>query len=522
MKIELSLGPNRAYEAIEVESGTELRDIYDEYRGGLEYDAYVAVVDNDVKPMTYRVHHDCRVQFLDIRAKSAFLVYQNSLIMLLLKAAVDVLDDKTLEVRMSLADGVYCAFPNREASKEDVSRLEAYMRELVADDLPITNQDFNYSIKGYSSRFYNYMVPSTGWLKHFELMQYRGGMLLRYPQPDDPEAIPEYKDEPLMFKAFEEQEKWNRLLGVRYMSDINEKIGKGGARELVQLSEALHDQKIVEIANEIVRTGKRIILILGPSSSGKTTTAKRLAIQLKVNGLDSFYVSTDDYFVERSETPKDENGNYNFEGIDAIDIDLFTKNMNDLLEGKEVDVPVFNFIDGGKEFGKRITRLNGRQPIIIEGIHAFNPALTGGIPDEHKFKMYISPLTQINIDRHNRIPTTDTRIIRRMVRDSRSRNYDAVTTLKNWRAVHAGEIENIFPFSSDADVFFNTVHIYEAAVLKKHAVPLLESVPREAPEYAEAQRLLRFFEDVTEIEDESLVANDSILREFIGGSIYDK
>lgn len=521
MIIELSTGIDMPYESVEVERGTELRKIYEANRDKMEYDAYAAVVNNDVKPLTYKVHRNCNVRFIDLRTKAALIVYQNSLILILLKAIDDVLGDATAEVGMSMNSGLYVTFSSHEVTAAELKRIEKRMREIIERDLEITSEGSDYTIEGYTSRFYGLMVPSTGFLKYFELVKYHEGVLVRFPQPDTPEKIPEFADDPMMYNAFREQMKWNELLGVRYISDINNKIKEKSELVLIQMSEAQHDKKIVDIANRIIEEGKRIILILGPSSAGKTTTAKRLALHLKVSGLDSFYVSTDDYFVERDKTPKDETGQYNFEGIDAIDVDLFNQNMNDLLAGREVDVPVFDFKKGKKMFGTRMTLLDKDQPIIIEGLHAFNNKLTGKIPDKHKFKIYISPLTQINIDSHNRIPTTDARIIRRMVRDNRSRNYDATMTLRNWPKVHAGEIENIFPYTDDADVFFNTVHVYETAVLKKYAVPLLESVPREEPEYAEAQRLLRFFEDVADIEDDGIIPSDSILREFIGGSIYE-
>ena len=525
MKILVSPYPGASFEERDVDKETTLEEIYNGFDSSVRHRVFAANVNNDIKAMNYKVHNVCTVQFLDITSKSAFIIYQNSLILLMLRAAVDVIGDRTVEVRMSLCDGVFIEFGDEGITEEEVEKIEERMKELVDLDLPVSRNDEDhaeYTLDGFTAKFYSHLVPRTGYLDLFKLMKYSDGLLLRYAQIENPDSIADFEDDKMMFQAFCEQSKWNELLGVRYIKDINEKVRAGECTEMIKLSEALHDKKIVDIADEITKKGKRIILILGPSSSGKTTTAKRLAIQLKVNGLNPFYVSTDDYFLERDETPRDENGEYNFEGVDAIDVELFTNNMNDLLEGKEVDVPVFDFIKGGKTFGTRMTRLNPDQPIIIEGIHSFNPALTGGIPDKEKYKIYISPLTQINIDRYNRIPTTDTRLIRRMVRDSWSRNYDAVRTLENWEKVHEGEIENIFPFTNEADVFFNTVHIYEVCVLKKYAMPMLEKITRDVPEYAEAQRLIKYLKYVEEFDDEELIGSDSILREFIGGSIYAK
>ena len=317
-----------------------------------------------------------------------------------------------------------------------------------------------------------------------------------------------------------EAKRWQKLLDVIYMPDLNEKVVAGEAKDLILLSEALHEKKIAEMADVITKEKKRIVLIAGPSSSGKTTTAKRLSVQLRVNGLEPLYLGTDDYFVERSQTPRDENGNPNYEGLDALDIELFNSNMNDLLAGKEVDLPEFDFVSGKKMFGKRITSIRKDQPIIIEGIHALNGKLTELIDDDEKYRIYISPFTQLNIDMHNRVPTTDARMLRRMVRDFKYRNRSAAGTIAQWHQVRAGEDKNIFPFNGEADVVFNTVLVYELAILKKYAEPLLQQIGENEPEYDEAQRLLNFIQPFEIIEDESAIPNNSILREFIGGSVF--
>ncbi len=307
---------------------------------------------------------------------------------------------------------------------------------------------------------------------------------------------------------------------ISYVDDLNETIESGEYKEVIQISEALHEKKIAQIADMITEQKRRIVLISGPSSSGKTTFARRLNIQLRVNGLEPLYLGTDDYFVERSQTPKDENGEPNFEDLEALDIDLFNRDMNGLLNGEEVDIPAFDFLHGTKVFGKRITRAKKGQPIIIEGIHGLNRQLTQEIPDGEKFKIYISPLTQLNIDKHNRIPTTDARMLRRMVRDYQFRGHSAQSTIRSWPKVRQGEDKNIFPFNGQADVFFNSEHIYELAVLKKYAEPLMRSITRQEPEYSEAVRMLKFLQYFKAIEDDSIIVNNSIIREFIGGSIF--
>ena len=412
--------------------------------------------------------------------------------------------------------------------KEVVSREEAmeiFEKDGRKDKQKIMNASLDlkdvkfYSLGGVRDFFYGLMAPSAGYIEHFELMKYRRGVLLRFPHPANPNEIPPYVDETKLYQAFGEQTKWDKLLGVNYVADLNEKIESGEYRELIQLSEALHEKKIAEIADMIKKQNKRIVLIAGPSSSGKTTFARRLCIQLKVNGLDPIYMGTDD-FVEREETPLDENGEKDYENLQALDIELFNSNMNDLLAGEKVDLPTFNFMTGHKEYGKRITSIRANQPIVIEGIHALNEELTAYIPKEEKFKIYISPLTQLNIDAHNRIPTTDERMLRRMVRDNLYRGHNAQSTIASWPKVRAGEDKNIFPYSSEADVLFNSYHVYEIAVLKKYAEPLLKEIKPEEAEYADAVRMLKFLRFFKTIEDDSIIVNNSIIREFIGGSIF--
>lgn len=552
MKIELKPGPRSPWELRELQEGTTIEEVYKAYQNPLPYKILAAKVDNKFEDLTYVLEKDCRVEFLDMRTQAANLIYQYSLSLIYLKAVSDCLGNVRVEIQNSLNKGIYTEIKTAEpVTEQQVLEIENRMRDIVAADLPFEKEVVSreeameiferdgrrdkqkimdaslhlkdvkfYSLGGVRDFFYGLMVPSAGYIAHFQLMKYRRGVLLRFPHPANPSEIPAYVDETKMYQAFGEQTRWDRLLGVNYVADLNEKIENGQYKELMQLSEALHEKKIAEIADMIKRQNKRIILIAGPSSSGKTTFARRLCIQLKVNGLNPIYMGTDDYFVEREETPLDAHGEKDYENLQALDIALFNSNMNALLAGEKVDLPTFNFMTGHKEYSSRITSIKANQPIVIEGIHALNEALTAYIAKEEKFKIYISPLTQLNIDAHNRIPTTDERMLRRMVRDNLYRGHNAQSTIASWPKVRAGEDKNIFPYSSEADVLFNSYHVYEIAVLKKYAEPLLKEISPDEAEYAEAVRMLKFLRFFKTIEDDSMIVNNSIIREFIGGSIF--
>ncbi len=539
-------------EKITVERGSSAEELYERYRPELPYTVLAVKINNKIESLSYRFSRECTAEFIDMRSQSGNLIYQNSLCLIYLKAVEDVLGKSDVDIENAINKGLYTEIKTKEPlSAKQVRAIERRMRELVDEDLPFVREELEkeeaiarfhdmgcpekadllgenprmkkvpfYSLGGYRDFFYGLMVPSTGYIEHFELRKYRRGVLLRFPHPSDPNTIPAYVDEKVLYKTFGEQSRWGRLMGITYVSDLNRKIEDGQIKELIQLSEALHERRIVEIADMITKNKKRIILIAGPSSSGKTTFARRLCIQLRVNGLAPLYLGTDDYFVEREDTPLDEYGERNYEDLSAVDIGLFNRNMNDLLAGKTVDLPRFDFMSGHKQFGERLTSIRSNQPIVIEGIHALNGALTPEIPQEEKFKIYISPLTQLNIDSHNRIVTTDHRMLRRMVRDIRHRGHSAQSTIDSWPKVRAGEDKNIFPFSNEADVMFNSVHLYEIAVLKKYAKPLLEAITPEEPEYSDAVRLLNFLRFFKTVEDDSAIVNNSILREFIGGSIF--
>ena len=552
MKIKLKKELRGQFEEINVPKGVTIEGIYREVKDELTYTILAARVNNKIERLDHHINKECRVELLDMRTQEANLIYQNSLCLIYLKAIDDVLGNVEVDIENSLNKGLYTEIKSQTpVTAKDVRKIQRRMREIVSEDMPFIREKLTkeeaekifietgcpekvellcenqylrkipfYSLGGYRDFFYGLMVPSAGYIQHFELMKYRRGVLLRFPHPSKPDVIPEFVDEKMLYKTFGEQSRWGKLMGIDYVSDLNKKIEEGKFKELIQLSEALHEHRIVEIADMIKKQKKRIILIAGPSSSGKTTFAQRLCIQLRVNGLQPLYMGTDDYFVEREDTPVDEFGEKNYEDLDAVDIHLFNQNINDLLAGKEVDMPTFNFLTGHKEFGKRLTSIKSGQPIVIEGIHALNEELTRELPHDEKFKIYISPLTQLNIDSHNRVVTTDHRMLRRMVRDYKYRGHSAQSTIASWPKVRAGEDKNIFPYSNEADVLFNSVHLYEICVLKKYAKPLLEAITPEEPEYSDAVRMLNFLRFFKTVDDDSAIVNNSILREFIGGSVF--
>ena len=551
MKIELSM-PDGYKAEPDVKEGIEIEELYREYKDKSPYTCIAAKVDNEYQSLKYEVDKPCRVELLDIRDRGACRVYQAGICMVFVAAARKILGDVECVIANTLAHGLFIELKNTDGATDEMAeKIRNEMQSIIDRDVPFRREYLSreeslkhvketgdrqrlklissmpeikglelYDLDGYKEFFYPVMVPSAGYVKIFSLDRYRKGLLLRFPNQYIPDGIPEFVDEPNMYKAFAEQSEWDRLLGVDYVSDLNEKIEQGGSMDMIQLSEALHDKKITEIASTITEQGRRLVLIAGPSSSGKTTFAKRLCINLRVNGCKSLYMGTDDYFVDRDDLVPDENGELDFENLDAVDIQLFNDNMRDLLAGKEVDLPEYDFIEGKKVFGKRKTKIDNRTVIVIEGIHALNEVLTSEVSKDDKFKIYISPLTGLNIDPHNRIPTTDERLLRRMVRDERTRGRSAAQTIADWPKVRRGEDRNIFRYNSEADVMFNSYHDYEISVLKKYAEPLLKEITQDQPEYAEAQRILGMLSFFREIDDTSAIMNDSILREFIGGSIY--
>ena len=541
--------PSEKELTLEVPKNTTIAELLQEVN--TEHHIYAALINHKHVHFSECVHDQDVIQLQDIRASYGNTCYQSTLTLLYLKAIHDVMGKNvTVTIANSLSKGLFTVIHAGNVTDDLAKEIEERMHELVEENLEIkeeyvdrdtaiellkdakdkksidllkTASDLKnvYVITLADEKMMTFVhaLPSTSHVPFFEVRRYRNGLLLRFPHPNFPDQIPPYEEQKLLYDAFSEETQWEKLLKVSFASDLNRMIEKNESKDLIMLSEALHEKKIAMIAEQIQSAKKRIILIAGPSSSGKTTFAKRLCIQLKVIGLNPLYLGTDDYFVNRDEMIPDENGKLDFEALEAVDLHLFETQMNALLHGEKVDLPEFDFITGKKVFGKRITSIDASQPIVIEGIHGLNPQLTEGIDDSEKFKIYISPLTQINLDAHHRIPTTDARMLRRMVRDNRTRGRDGAVTISSWTSVRHGEEKYIFPFNKEADVFFNSQCVYELAVLKKYATPLLEKVQPDQAEYAEAQRMLQFLSCFASIDDDSIIANNSIIREFIGGSI---
>lgn len=538
---------------IEFEDRVKMEDLLKQVEDKLPYKVYLAKLNNAYRALTHITEHSCEVEFLDLRNQEAWHVYQNSLILIFIKAVHDVFGKNVLiTVNNSLNKGLFIT-SSHKFDNNDIDLVTKRMNELIEADIPIVKEHMTkegarklakkqkqeeaikllnsitniddveiYSLEDEVQIFYNLMVPSTGYVKYFELTLYKNGLILRYPHPSDPEKVAPYEQQELLYNAFSEATKWGQLMNVNFVCDLNEKIIYDNIADNILMQEALHEKRISDIADMISEKNKRVVLICGPSSSGKTTFAKRLCIQLNVIGLKTLYMGTDDYYKELHERIYDENGEVDLETVRALDTELFMRNINDLLDGKEVDLPHYDFEKSSKIFGKRFTKLDKNQVIVIEGIHGMNSELTKDIADDVKFKIYISPFTPISIDHHNRISTTDARLIRRLVRDHKFRNAPAQKTISMWPKVRASEDENIFPYNSQADVFFNSNCIYEYAVLKKYAEPILKRITRDEKEYAEAQRMLSFLKYLEPIYDDSIIPNNSIIREFIGGSVIVK
>ncbi len=551
VKIRLILYSGAEPIEIEVEKGTKIRDVYLEFEDAAPYTVLLAKVNNRYAGLTERIEEPCSIEFLDMRSHVGRLVYQHGLIMIYLKAVEETMGRQKVEVMAALSKGLYTEINDgEEIPDEALDAIRQRMNEIVEKDmqffkvtadrkaakmefewaglsekLRIVEQFKNvdkfvyYSLEGFINFFYGVMVPSTSYITGFEVKRYRRGILLALPEKREGSGL-QYIDDRKLYSAFMQTKKWQKVLGTQFVLDLNNKIRKGEVKEIIQLSEALHEQNIIELAQRIIKEKKRIILISGPSSSGKTTFARRLCIQLKVNGKKPLYLGTDDYFKNREDTPLNEKGEKDYECLEAVEVEMFNRDMNALLAGQKVDLPEFDFIEGVKKYGKRITSIEHGDPIVIEGIHALNKKMTPAIDDKEKFKIYISPLTQLNIDDHNRISVTDARMLRRIVRDYQFRDHTAASTIKSWPSVRAGENKNVFPFNGEADVFINTMHVYEIGVLKKYAAPLLKEITPDQEEYAEARRLLAFLRFFETIEDDHLIVNNSILREFIGGSVF--
>ena len=511
-----------------------------------------ALVNNEVQDLHYEIYNPKYVNFIDVTTLDGYSVYLRSLIFVLYKAIRDLYPKKTLIVEYNLSNGLFCRLANKEfiLSGERIEEIKIEMLRIIDHDYEITRTEtpteeaiklFNrqglkdkelllstrgkmftsvYSIDGTCDYFYGTLAPSTGCLKVFDLKDYKDGMLLMLPDRDNPTQILPFVPQEKLFSTFSEFKRWGKISEVIQIGHLNHAIEHKHAGDMIKVSEALHEKKMANIADDIAkRKNVKMVLIAGPSSSGKTTFAKRLGVELRLNGLKPVTISVDNYFVERVDNPKDENGDYDFECLEAIDLELFNNHIKTLLDGGTIDVPTFDFKVGTKRYNGEKMHLADDEILVIEGIHCLNDKLTSSIPMEQKYKIYISDLTVLNIDYCNRISTTDTRLIRRIVRDNNFRGYSALHSLRPWASVNRGENKNIFPYQENCDVMFNSSLIYELSVLKKQALPLLQEITNAEPEYAEAKRLaefLKYFEEV----DEGLIPQNSLLREFVGGSIF--
>lgn len=522
------------------------KDLSNEYKGIVT----IGKIKNKLKDLNSTLDKNCDLELIDTTQPDGMRVYMRTLSLVFIKACEEIFNGCKVTIEHSLSNGLYCEIKNNksEVTEEDIEKIKAKIKSIIESDLKIEkivtdkseaikilkNNNKNakaellkykeyedvklYKCGGYINHFYGHMLPSTSHIKTFDIKKWQSGVVILGPSKENKNEPQNFVAQPKLSNIYKESEIWSELIGVDKVASLNEAIESKKYGEIISIVEALHEKKISQIADIIKENNKRVILIAAPSSSGKTSFAHRLSIQLKVNNLHPVPISLDDYFVDREDTPLDEFGNFDFESIYAIDLELFNSDLEKLLKGEEIKLPKFNFKTGKREFSGKTLKIEKDQPIILEGIHALNPMLTQSIDDKDKFKIYISVLTQINLDNHNRIPTTDLRLIRRIVRDYNFRGYSAEKTILNWWSVRRGEDKNIFPYQEEADIMFNSACLYELAVLKKYAKPLLEQIEDDNEAFIESNRILKFLQYFVELDDELDIPPTSIIREFIGGS----
>ena len=536
---------------IEIPENTSIGEAFSEEIKKSKYLIIGGKFNNEYKRLDFIPKEDGKVDFVDISTECGMKIYRRTLIFIMAKAFAKLYPKAKVRVNYQLTNSMFCTLDNMEVKEDMIKNVENEMKEIVSKNLPITERvltrkeaeelyEKEDSSKGrlqlnlenndkinmyYCEDYYNYMYEniaiSTGYVKIFELLKYEKGFLLRYPSADNPEVLPEHQETKKLLWALNEYNDIHKILDVSTVYKLNNIIKNGNIKNLIMLEEALHEKKIAGIADKIAENKNiKMILIAGPSSSGKTTFAQRLGLQLKINGLKPVTISVDNYFVEREDTPRDENGEYDFENIEAIDLKLFNKDLTALLSGETIDCPEFDFAVGTKKYKGKKMKLQDDEVLVIEGIHCLNDKLTSQIAKEQKYKIYISDLTVLNMDRLNRISTTDTRLIRRIVRDNQFRSYSATHTLDTWPKVNKGEQKNIFPYQEEADSIFNTSLIYELAALKDIALPLLQKIPSDQKQHAEAVRLINILKYFEPIPSEYIPAN-SLLKEFIGGGYFE-
>lgn len=535
--------------------GTSFEQIVEEFQDSFQGTIVLVIEDGKIKELHKSLQKDgVNIEFITRKDKIGYSTYVRSATLLLVKAINDLVGSSKkgeIKVEFSLGSALYCSVKGEfRAEKELVEKIKKRMKELVEANLPIhkkaypldqaraifsaqgmedKEQLFRYRRSSYVNMYcledyydynYGYMVPSTGYISQFDLMAYQNGLLLILPTVEEPNCLRDFAARKKLFDTLMESTRWAEDIGVNTVGDLNRAICEQRLQEVILMQEALQERKIAEIASEIAARGNvKFVMIAGPSSSGKTTFSHRLSVQLMTHGLKPHPIAVDDYFVNRDQTPLDEKGDYNFECLEAIDVDQFNRDMCDLLEGKTVEMPSFNFKTGMREYKGDYKTLGPEDILVIEGIHGLNDKMSHALPMESKFKIYISALTCLNVDEHNRIPTTDGRLLRRMVRDARTRGTSAKRTLQMWDSVRRGEEENIFPYQESADAMFNSASLFELAMLKIYAEPLLFGISKEEPEYFEAKRLLKFLGYFLGVSSENLPMN-SIVREFVGGSCF--
>ena len=531
--------------------GSSLSDAFREFNLNMPYGPICAKVNNKVEGMHYRVYRSKTVEFLDMRSASASRNYTRTLFFVLCKAVHDLYRNAKVVIDIPVSNGYYVDLKlDHAVTTADVDRIRQRMQQIIDARMPVRRYEVltekalavfrekgdeakvkllsnsgslyttYYQIDDYVDYFYGALLTNTSQLYLFGLEPYYDGLLLRIPSATDPGVLPEMTRQDKMFDIFKEHHAWQRILGLRTVGDFNEAVAAGHATDIINVSEALQEKKIASIADQIAsRPEVKLVLLAGPSSSGKTTTCKRLSVQLLANGIKPLQISLDDYFVDREQTPKGENGDYDYENIYALNLELINQQFQALFRGEEVLLPRYNFQTGRSEKGDKRVRMADNNVLIVEGIHALNPELTAQIPESQKFRVYASALTTILLDDHNYIPTTDNRLLRRIIRDYKYRGVDARETIRRWPSVRAGENKWIFPYQENADVMFNSAMLYELAVIKTQAEPLLQQVPENCEEHSEAYRLLKFLHYFTSLSYRDLPPT-SLLREFLGGSSF--
>lgn len=539
---------------IHVAMGSSLLDVIKILSLKNEHGFLAAYVNNNLKELHYKIYSPVSIRFIDITHFEGMRVYQRTLFFTLCKAVRDIYPDNTFRIKHSVSKGFYCEIEGIEdISSKEVDEIKARMDELIAQNIPIVHDrvltseaEEIYERMGYTDKLallrtrprlystlyhlgdvtgymFGALAISTGCLKLYDLRKYYKGMYIAIPKRTDPSELEKMVPQGKMFEIFTEYADWINIMEVSNIGSLNNKILEGNSSELIKIAEAFHEKKLASIADQISEEnrsrGAKLVLIAGPSSSGKTTFAKRLGIQLRILGMNPVLISLDDYFVERENTPRDENGEYDYESLHALDLDTFNDNLTTLFNGGSADIPRYDFITGKREYHELPLQLNERSVLIIEGIHGLNPELTKEIDNKYIFKIYISALTSVTLDDLSRIPTTDNRLLRRIVRDYHNRGSDATSTLKRWQSVRKGEDKHIFPFQENADVMFNSSLFYEISVLRRFVEPMLYEVPDTVPEYGEARRLLKFLKNFTPVSPEEIPPT-SLLREFIGGSSF--